>query len=102
MSEAAEPLPFEIRQITPHDPDYEIERAIGDAGQRNLDYFLEHQSELMEQFPGPCLLIVYNGNQVRGCADIPEMLALLDTLDDVERSAALEFAQPEPGTAWAL
>lgn len=102
MTRDEEELPFDIRMVTPGTPEYAEGEAIHLAAQRNLDYFLKHESQLIEQFPGPCLLLVYNGNQVRGCADIPEMLALLDTLDVVERSAALEFPQPAPGTAWAL
>jgi hypothetical protein len=88
--------------VTPGTPEYEEGQAIHAAGQRNLDFYLKHEAELFERFPGPCVLLIYNGDQVRGFESFDEMMTLLDTLDNVERAAALELPVPEPGTALIL
>lgn len=95
-------LPFDVRMVTPGTPEYEEGQAIHAAGQRNLDFYLEHESELQEQFPGPCTLVIYKGCEVRAFADPDDLAALLKSLDTIERSGAIHFTIPEPGVAWIL
>ena len=102
MSSVVDRMPSQIEPIDPSDPEYEALVAIADAGKRNLDYYLEHEEEINKRFPGPCRLVIFNGSEVAGCSDFDEMMELLDSLDDVERSAALQLEQPEHGTVWVL
>ena len=95
-------LPFDIRMVTPGTPEYEEGQAIDAAAQRNLDFYLEHEAELIEEFPGPCTLLIYGGREARSFTNSGELVALLKTLDPVERSAALQFVFPEPGAALIL
>ena len=97
-----ETLPFDIRMVTPGTPEYEEGVAIRRAYRLNRSYYEQHETELLERFPGPCNLVVYNGCEARSFTDIDEMLEMLDTLDRVERSAALDIPVPEPGVAWIL
>jgi hypothetical protein len=76
--------------------------AADQRAKHNLDYFLTHEPEINERFPGPCTLVIYNGGEVRGCNSFDELMAFLDTLDEVERLGALQFDQPEHGRIWAL
>lgn len=102
MTRDEEEFPFDIRMVTPGTAEYEVTLAVSEAGQRNLDFYLQHEPELMDKYPGPCTVLVYNGSEARGFTDLNELLDFLETLDEVERSAALEFEQPEPGVAWVL
>ena len=95
-------LPFDIRMVTPGTPEYEEGKAIDRAAQRNLNYFLKHEQEINKRFPGPCTLVIFNGCEVRGCSSFDEIEELLDSLDKIEQSAALQFEQPERGTVWIL
>ena len=97
-----ETLPFDIRMVTPGTPEYAEGEKIHRAAQRNLDFYREYESELMERFPGPCILLVYNGCEAKAFSDNNELDQLLETLGKIERSAALEFPVPEPGVAWIL
>ncbi len=102
MSEAVEPIPFEIRQLEPSDPDYEDSRAITRESQANLEYFLAHELELFERFPGQMVVVYDGGKRVCGCSDPEELHQLLMSLPEIQRAAALFHGQREPGTAWAL
>ena len=98
----AEELPFDIRMVTPGTLEYAEGQAIHAASQRNLEFYLAHESELLERFPGPCMLLIYNGSETRAFTALDDLIALLDTLNVVERSAALEIPVPKPGVAWIL
>ncbi len=102
MTNIVDRIPAEIEPVDPSDPEYEVLKAISVAGKRNLDFYLEHEKDLNEQFPGPCTILIFNGSEATGCVSFDEMMELLDTLDDVERSAALQFEQPETGAVWVL
>ena len=102
MTHDEQDLPFDIRMVTPGTPEYAESQAIHAASQRNYEFYLAHESELIERFPGPCMLLIYNGCEARAFTEIDDLLALLDTLSVVEGSAALEFPMPEPGVAWIL
>ncbi len=97
-----ERIPAEIAPVDPTDPEYEMLSAIADAGKRNLDYFLKHEAEINERHPGPCTLLIFNGDQVRACSNFDEVTLLLDTLSEVESAAALQYEQPEHGSVWIL
>ena len=102
MSDLVDRMPTEIAPVDQSDPEYEFLMAVSRAGKRNLDYYLGHEEEINERFPGPCAILIFNGKEVKSCANLDEIMELLDTLDEVERSAALQFEQPEAGTVWAL
>ena len=102
MSNIVERIPAEIAPVDPSDPEYEVLNAIADAGKRNLDYFLKHEDEINQRYPGPCTLLIFNGDQVRACSNFDELLLLLDSLSEIESAAALQFEQPEHGSVWIL
>lgn len=102
MDSKEDALPFDVRMVTPGTPQYEEGQAIHAASQRNLDFYLEHEAELLARFPGPCTLLVYNGGKARAFRDISELGDLRNALDKIERSAALELPVPEPGVVWIL
>jgi hypothetical protein len=95
-------MPSKIEPVNPTDPEYETLMAISHAGKRNLDYYMEQEEEINRRFHGPCRLVIFNSNEVAGCSDFDEMMELLDSLDEVERSAALQFEQPEHGAVRVL
>lgn len=102
MSEIVERIPTEIAPVDPTEPEYDTLIAVADAGQRNLDFYLKHEDEINQRFPGPCTLLIFNGDQVRGFASLDDMMPFLDTLSEVESAAALQFEQPEHGSVWIL
>lgn len=102
MTTEEETLPFDIRMVTPGTPEYEAGLEIDGLAQRNLKFLLEHEQEINERFPGPCTLLVFGGGEVRGCSSFEEVMEILDSLDELERSAALQFEQPEHGAVWIL
>ena len=94
-------LPFDIRMVTPGTLEYAEVEVIDRQAQRNLDYFLEHESALMEQYRNQ-IVVVYNGGKIKPCASPDEMVDFLLSLDRITCSSAMHFTWPEEGTAWAL
>lgn len=102
MSKHHQPHSVGLEEIPPDDPEYELIRAIDRESQANLDYFLEHEVELFERYPGHMVVVYAGGQEVQACADPDELHELLDSLPNIQRAAALYHGQREPGTAWAL
>lgn len=102
MTTEEDTLPFDISFITPGTHEYELMQAADQVAKRNLEYFLAHEQEINERFPGPCTLVIYRGGEVRGYESFDELMDFLDTLDEVERLGALQFMQPDHGSIWAL
>ena len=94
-------LPFDIRMVTPGTPEFAEVEAIDQEAQCNLDYFLEHEVALMEQFRDQ-IVVVYGGGKIQPCASPDEMVDFLLSLDRITCSSAMHFTWPEEGTAWAL
>ena len=96
MDSRNEDLPYDIRMVTPGTPEYELAEAEDAAFQRNLDYFNEHAEEIIERYPGPSAIVVYNGGNVRSFVRSDELTSFLGTLSDFERASALIEEQPDP------
>lgn len=94
-----ETLPFDIRMVTPGTPEYEALQAETAAFRFNSAYFDEHANELVEQHPGPCTIVVYNGGEVCSFREEEELESFLATLSDFERASALIEFLPDPNTA---
>ena len=102
MDRGEDVLPFDVRMVTPGTPEYEEGQDIHAASQRNFNYYIEHEAELLTRFPGPCTLLVFHGCEARAFVDIRELNAVRDTLGTIEGSAALVVPVPEPGVVWIL
>ncbi len=102
MTTEEDTLPFDISFITPGTVEYEQMRLADRKAARNLEYFLAHEQEICERFPGPCTLVVYNDGEVKACESFEELVNFLDSLDEVERLGVLQFEQPEPGSVWIV
>lgn len=95
-------LPFDISFITPGTVEYEQMRKADQKAERNLEYFLAHQQDISDRFPGPCTLVIYNQGEVKACESYDELMDFLDSLDEVERLGAFQFDQHEHGSIWIV
>ena len=91
-------LPFDIRMVTPGTPEYEALQAETAAFRRNSAYYDEHSDELTERFPGPCIVVVTNDNEVRSFQEEEELESFLATLTEFERASAFEIDHQDPNT----
>ncbi|MDE2747303.1 MAG: hypothetical protein OXI41_15235 [Chloroflexota bacterium] len=89
-------LPFDIRMVTPGTPENEALQAESAAFQRNSAYYEEHADELIERYPGPCIVVVYNDDQVRSFQQDLELESFLESLSEFERASAFEIDHQDP------
>lgn len=89
-------LPFDIRMVTPGTPEYEAFKAESAAFSRNSAYYDEHAEELVERYPGPCIVVVLNDNEVRSFQDADELDSFLDSLSEFERASRFEIDHQDP------
>jgi len=89
-------LPFDIRMVTPATPEYEALQAESAAFQRNSAYYDEHAEELIERYPGPCIVIVFNDTEVRSFKEEEELQSFLQSLSEFERATAFEIDHYDP------
>lgn len=89
-------LPYDIRMVTPGTPEYEALQAESAAFQRNSAYYEEHAQELFERYPGPCVVIVFNDDEVRSFQQEEELESFLDSLSEFERASAFEIDHQDP------
>ena len=102
MSETYKNAPPDFRQIMPDDPEYATAMAVRAEGDRNFEYYEAHEEELLEQYPGPCAIVVYDGCKVRSFTDFDEYIAFFETLEGVQRSGACVIDHLDPNVAWVL
>lgn len=89
-------LPFDIRMITPGTPQHEALQAESEAFRRNSAYYDEHAEEFVERYPGPCIVVVFNDNEVRSFRKEEELDSFLATLSEFERASAFEIDHQDP------
>lgn len=89
-------LPFDIRMVTPGTPEYEALEAESAAFGRNSAYYDEHAEEFIERYPGPCIVVVFNDNEVRSFQQEEELESFLESLSEFERASAFEIDHQDP------
>lgn len=89
-------LPFDIRMVTPGTPEYEALQAETAAFRCNSAYYDEHAEEFIERYPGPCIVVVFNDNEVRSFQEEEDLDSFLATLSEFDRATALIEFQPDP------
>lgn len=89
-------IPFDIRMVTPGTPEYEALQVETAAFRRNAAYYDEHAEELFERFPGPCIVVVFNDDEVRSFQDADELDSFLDSLSELERGSRFEIDHQDP------
>ena len=89
-------LPFDIRMVTPGTPEYSALQAESETFRRNSAYYDEHAEELIERYPGPCTVVVFNEIEVRSFEREDELESFLQSLSEFERASAFEIDHQYP------